>query len=275
LSIPEHGIAQENRLLISIVIGVGVLSLCLCILVIGTMGSGIALTNSWAAATKQEQIERTTAVYQEQYAQSTAQVNKIYDMVPDGIAERFPRVFFYEPFDSVGGWTVGKSDNEYWAGEKSVSACYIWSIDSAKNNFLAWEPLPSVGDEKDFYFQVYARLVEGSAVNSCYGISFRRTSTDNYYLLAVCERSFYVGYIKDGIWNTISDWQKKWSLHLFDTNQLGVSADAADIDIFINNEKVYSFTGDYQQGGRFGIVVQKFDKSFAKYKFDNIVIFKK
>ena len=320
MSIPEQQPAiqkKSNRTIIGIAIGI--LVLCFCILVIGGVGGGIALTNSWATATKQEQyiretatkqeaylqatatkqeqyaqatatkqeqnaratatkleqFARATATQQEQYAQATARADTIFGMVPDEIAGRFPNILYYEPFDRAGGWTVGHNDDDYSVGDKSVSKSYIWSIETARQKFATWETLPSVGSKKDFYFQTDARLAEGDPLNSCYGISFRRLNDANYYLLVVCEQSFYLGHLKDNKWIAINDWQKESSININETNQLGVSAVGENFEIYINAEMVYSFTDENLQSGKFAIVIEKFDKAGAKFEFDNIIILTK
>jgi hypothetical protein len=297
---------RSNRKTIAMILGI--LACCFCALVIGSVGGGIALKNSWATATKQEQnvretatkqeayaqatstkqeefvratatkleqFARATATKQEQYAQVTAQADTIFGMVPDGIANRFPNVFYYEPFDSAGRWTVGQSDNDYWVGDKSISTSYIWTIDTVKQDFIVWEFLPSVGARRDFYFQTDVRLVEGSPSDSCYGISFHHTNGDDFYALIVCEESYYVGTLKNNDWIPIRDWKRNSLINTSGMNQLGVSAEGQNFEIYINTEMIYSFMDDTLQPGRFSVLIQKLDKSVAQFEFDNIIVLTK
>ena len=305
MSILNQPPTQENRNKTRKGIILGVIVFCFILLVNGTGGGGIALKNSWATATqqelyvratatqkeayaratatqqeqiaratatKQEAYARATATKQEQIARATAHAETALAMVPVGIAARFPKVFFYETFDSPGAWMTGSTNDSTWSGRQSVDSSYLWTMSTVKRNFLSLAPLPSVGIKKDFYFQTDVRLREGLPAYSCYGVSFHQANGIGFYVLLVCGNSYYVGYFQGPDWVTIKNWTEESLIDPFGTNQLGVSAEGDNFEIFINSKMVYLFTYDTPKFGTLALVVDKIDQTAAEFEFDNVIV---
>ena len=92
--------------------------------------------------------------------------------------------------------------------------------------------------------------------------------------MLVCnDKNFNVTYSSTEGGKDISGWTYSTSINTSGTNKLGVSAKGNDINIYINDQKVYSFIDtSIANYGDFGIAIDLHDTTPAKFAFDNVIV---
>ncbi len=229
--------------------------------------------SAMATATRQAKDTQATATKKAQIQSATATAYNALSLVPKEISELFSIVHLFELFESVGDWSENTID-----GNETEIQNGLLKIRHLNPNALIFENIPRV-KMRNFYFQVDARLVEGSAMYSCYGISFRwQDSPNSMYIFYVCEdQTFSVTFWSEitGYEDVTTGWVKSNNIRP-EKNRLGVLAQDEDVKLFVNDQLAFSFIDDRTVDvGDIALTVAAFNNSTeATFEFDNVVILK-
>jgi len=124
----------------------------------------------------------------------------------------------------------------------------------------------------DFEASVQAQRVKGAADKACYGLVFRRTSSD-YYWFDVCDsQKFSVSLSKASEWIPLLDWTDSSAIKANQANWLTVVAKGSQFTFYINQKKVGSVSNDSLPTGSVGLGIELGANNSATYQFDNLVI---
>ena len=230
--------------------------------------------NERATATKQAQNERAIATKQAYANQLTSTAVSAISMAPPGISAQFTKVLFFETFSVItGNWYLGVENDDFYSGNREITNnSFVWTIDTVKNTFVARETIPNISLQ-DFYIQVDIKRVNGSLSDTCYGLAFRDYGK-GYYHFEVCDDGYYgIYYINNTSWVEIGGWQESSYIQPGDVNRLGIAAKGSQFDVYINGQKVYSFSDDaLPYKGALDLTLSQYAYDATIVEYDNVLL---
>lgn len=229
--------------------------------------------SAMATATRQAKNTQATATKKVQIRNSTATASSALGLVPKEISDVFSVVQMYESFGSAGDWSESTTD-----GNETEVQNGVLEIRHLNPGALIFENIPN-GKMRNFYIQVDARLIEGAARDSCYGIAFRwQDNPNSMYIFYVCEdQTFFVTFWSEtaGYEDVTTGWVKNSNIRSGKNNRLGVFAQDEEIELFVNDQAVFLFIDDKTIGaGDISLTVAAFNNTGASFEFDNVVTLK-
>jgi hypothetical protein len=227
-----------------------------------------------ATETKQTQNKHATATKLAQIENVTATSESIISLVLKDISRKFPVVHYFDMFEDGNRWITGFVENNQI--EIRTGKLVINHLNA---NALVFEEVPQ-SRLRNFYFQVDVMLTEGTLESSCYGIAYRwQTNPNSMYIFYICDNKTYTVYFwseSSGYENITPDLTFEDSIRPREFNQLGVLADGQDIELFINDKPIYSYTDKKITGtGTISLTTVLYDGQKASFEFDNLIMLKK
>ena len=166
-------------------------------------------------------------------------------------------------------WAVGEEEDEAlgsiaWSIEQGG---YRWSAE-AKTGFVWWVATES--EVSDFYLAVDARQMTNPEVGE-YGVIFRRTDEEHYYLFEVSDLGYYaLFYYSPGTWESLIDWTTHPAISAGAPNRLAVHASGAQFNLYINGVFVTGYQDDRQPSGSVGLLIGLSNAGESSaWEFDN------
>lgn len=181
------------------------------------------------------------------------------------------RVVFFSDFDQDrGDWATGSEINERGAVTRLVSTGkYQWSAAATNHGGYQMALARAAPALADFELQAEARQLSGDAF---YGLIFRNTGRDGYYLFLVRGRDFAL-YRIDGQGQTVLLSQADSPAIKRDAvNVLKVVAAGQTILLYIDNTLVGETGGARPAAGTTGLYVNVPGSSQAAFEFDNFLL---
>ena len=179
---------------------------------------------------------------------------------------------FEETFDEPGNWRVDAEDPEVRGEVKNgvydffviADELTIWT--TAGQNF------------SDGMYEVEATQVDGPN-NNAYGMIFRvNDNDDNFYAFLISGDGFaWIGTYKDGVVDApiVTDWWFESPAIIQGseaTNKLGVRAEGANLQFFINDQEVGRVTDNTFNSGDIGLMARSLGQGGVHVQFDNFTI---
>jgi hypothetical protein len=225
-----------------------------CSGVAGGENAGTATAQSERAALLATQIGNSLQVTREAGNQQARATVSARQALSEQTVEWDIRIFDTYDTNSF-GWMTGAQTNPELA---SIS----WSIDGGKyrwqakaNQGFVWWVTPQSDAYTDFYLKVSAQQNSQPSQGE-YGLVFRQTSDDDYYLFEVNGSNEYALYLHSaGGWEALIDWTPHPAVLASEPNLLEVYAQGTYFVFNINSTFVADYSDERLSQGAVGLLV--------------------
>jgi hypothetical protein len=184
------------------------------------------------------------------------------------------QILLFDTFDENRfGWFTGEQ-------EDPALASMTWSIDSGKyrwqgkaNSGFVWWVTPESEAVTDFYLSASIQQTSQPGLGE-YGLVFRQSSDEDYYLFEVNGSNQYALYLHsaDG-WEILIDWTPHPAISTGSPNRLEVVAKGAYFAFSINDEFVAEYSDERLSQGAVGLLVGLSNPGEeATWEFDDFML---
>ena len=168
--------------------------------------------------------------------------------------ENWP-VIINEPFDQItDAWPVGSDEGTFAnASWEIADGKYRWKA-QAKDAFVWWA-YPDMDTVADFYLSADSEQISGPADGE-WGLIYRVTPEDEYYLFEINARQEYSVYLHQGDeWEPLIDWTPSETIQEGRVNKLAVIAHGTQFLFFINDQFITQLADDRLGEGKTGVLI--------------------
>lgn len=188
-------------------------------------------------------------IYQQALATADARVSLFEE------ASNWPLVFDENYDENVRDWAEGSENDPLYAESRwsFKDGKYLWEA-KAYDGFIWWVR-PEMATYSDFLLSVTAEQVNNPE-NSEYGVIFRQSGGEDYYLFELDGGGNYAFFIHyNGEWESLLDWQYSPEIKLGIENRLDVIALGDEFLFFINNTFIDATQDDRLEAGKAGLLI--------------------
>lgn len=179
-----------------------------------------------------------------------------------------------DPFDdNRGGWVVGDHQDSLGSETRTVAdGGYTWDM-RATQPFFAGRQI-NLDPVTDFYAAVDGHTASGPEGNIQYGLQFRWTDANNFYMFLVSDfRNFKLYRYANGEMTALQDWTPAEAILANDWNRIAVKAVGPQLTLYVNDQQVAQITDSSLPAGQIRLVCQLLDtETPASVDFDNVEV---
>ncbi len=182
-------------------------------------------------------------------------------------------ILFSDSFDAdYGGWYTGKTENDYFLADVSITGGkYLVKITSKKSFF--WQLKADTENLTDFYLSAEVKRNK-SPDKTDFGLVFHSVEEEYYYFsINTAAKQYWVVMHQDNDWVKIVSWKYAESIDPAGANQLAVLAQGSKFTLFLNGKEIDSFEDDTLDRGRAGLGLELYQAGeFLEIEFDNFTV---
>ena len=202
------------------------------------MATRIAIDLRGTEAFDAQQVEATTQAFQ-----AALETN-----------EKWPLIL-NDSFDQdTNAWPTGS--------DKGSLADISWKIEDGKYRWQAtakdafvWWAYPEMDSVADLYLSADTEQISGP-VDGEWGLIYRVTSEDDYYLFEINAQQDYCVYLhQGGDWEALVDWTPSDAIQADQVNKLAVIAQGTQFLFFINGQFITQLSDDRLDAGQTGVLI--------------------
>lgn len=233
-------------------------------------GTALAETFATQQASQTQAVEQAATSTSGAFATATSRVTML-----DTIRAEWP-VRFSETFDNNdAGWDTEPEISPFVNILFDIqNGSYNWEVKAADQyDTIVWsKDAPDVLVHNEFLVTVEAGRTSG-AIDSFYGMAFRRIDTDSFYLFAVSDSGYFdISLANDGLFETLVN--ERTSLVVPDQkNRLSVVANGSHYDFYINGTWLAEVDDERLKGGTVGTSIMVFLEQEAAFAFDILELY--
>jgi hypothetical protein len=151
-------------------------------------------------------------------------------------------------------WPTGSDEGSFAnASWEIVDGKYRWQAE-AKDAFVWWA-YPDMDAVADFYLSADSEQISGPADGE-WGLIYRVTPDDEYYLFEINARQEYCVYLHQGDeWEALVDWTPSDVIQMDQVNKLAVIAQGTQFLFFINDQFITQLSDDRLEAGNTGVLI--------------------
>jgi hypothetical protein len=183
-------------------------------------------------------------------------------------------VVLSDSFDeALNDWAIGDEDNDYWRGNRRLSGgSLIWQIDETKKGFITRDWPSGISSLSDFDLSVSAQLIDGNPKG--YGLFIRSDGTHYIMYEIDDDQTYRVMSSSDSAgWETWQDWTTSSLIQPGGLNELGIRAQGAHLEFYINDQFVWAATdGNRWSEGSSGVFIELDQGAIGDFRFDDFII---
>lgn len=229
-----------------------------CIPSEGSLNQATQTAQAERAISMATQMAKTLeATYEVQNAKTLATAQALEQQFQASL--EWPEYFFDSFEQASNGWPTGRQEdvlaNIQW---DYTDGKYRWSAQA--NQAFVWWAIPEMDPIEQFTISLGAQQVRGPD-SAEYGIIFRRTIDDEYYLFEISELGVFSVYVfQNGEWEALIDWTETATIHPGEQNQMAITALQSHFYFYINDELVAELEDDRLSSGQVGLLIGLFEE---------------
>ena len=163
--------------------------------------------------------------------------------------------------------------NGWYSGSNDSMDCYFeqgeYSFMDLKTHTISYSGVPS-GKFSDFILELDSRAVSAGDSGG-WGVEFRRVDSANYYVFLIRNGSFRLQKMVQGQWQTLRSWKSATAIQSVpNSNQLKVACQGTQIDLYVNGQRLGSYTDSSFNNGIIGLAVEE---AGTHVHFDNLRVY--
>ncbi len=168
-------------------------------------------------------------------------------------------------------WVEGNIDDEYVSMTLTIDNHYLWEGVTRKG--FVWRAWPDLDDVSDFYLSVDTQNT-GTNKDAYYGLVFRQTEDDQYYLFDIRDNGTYEIYKhQQNEWIELVSLTSTDTIKAGETNKLSVMAWDGWFSFYINGILVHRLVEGIPPEGKVGVAVgASNDGDTFRILFDNFTL---